>query len=61
MGHRHLQYLDKMTNEALTKIKQESDKNSQVMKIVSYLSNLYGSTLMGAPNYARQYHSERLK
>ena len=38
-------------NEALTKIKTESDKNSQVMKIVSYLSDVYGPRLMGTPNY----------
>lgn len=38
-------------HDALTKIKQESDKNSQVMKIVSYLSDVYGPRLMGTPNY----------
>ncbi|MDX2249821.1 MAG: M20/M25/M40 family metallo-hydrolase [Bacteroidia bacterium] len=38
-------------NDALTKIMAESDKNSQVMKIVSYLSDVYGPRLMGTPNY----------
>ncbi len=36
---------------ALTKIKAESDWDSQVMKIVSYLSDVYGPRLMGTPNY----------
>lgn len=38
-------------HDALTKIRSESDKNSQVMKIVSYLSDVYGPRLMGTPNY----------
>lgn len=38
-------------NEVLIKIKAESDNHSQVMKIVSYLSDLYGPRLMGTPNY----------
>lgn len=42
--------------EALAKIKKESDENSQVMTIVSYLSDVYGPRLMGTPNY---YNSVR--
>ena len=46
-----LSVFGQVDNEALTKIKTESDKNSQVMKIVSYLSDVYGPRLMGTPNY----------
>jgi carboxypeptidase Q len=36
---------------ALAKLKTESDDNSQVMKLLSYLSDVYGPRLMGTPNY----------
>ena len=45
-----------LNNDALQKIKAESDKNSQVMKIVCYLSDVHGPRLMGTPNY---YNSVR--
>lgn len=43
--------LGQIDTEALTKIKAASDKNSEVMKHVSYLSDVYGPRLMGTPNY----------
>ena len=46
-----LSVIGQVDNEALTKIKTEADRNSQVMKIVSYLSDVYGPRLMGTPNY----------
>ena len=37
--------------EVLTKIKKETEKESQVMKSISYLSDVFGPRLMGTPNY----------
>ena len=36
---------------ALGKLKTASDNTSQVMTILSYLSDVYGPRLMGTPNY----------
>lgn len=38
-------------NEAHDTIKTWSDSTSKVMQSVSYLSDVYGSRLMGTPNY----------
>ncbi len=37
--------------ETLTKIKKETEKDSQVMQSISYLSDVFGPRLMGTPNY----------
>jgi carboxypeptidase Q len=50
-------------DEVLLKIHHEAETNSQVMKTVSYLSDVYGSRLMGTPNYysAVQWAEKQLK
>lgn len=35
----------------LARIRQESTQHSQVMRSLSYLSDVYGARLMGTPNY----------
>ena len=58
-----LQIFGQSDNEVLNKIKAASEKNSQVMKIVSYLSDVYGPRLMGTPNYYNsiQWTEQQLK
>lgn len=50
-------------NEILLKIQHETETNSQIMKTVSYLSDVYGSRLMGTPNYysAVQWSEKQLR
>jgi hypothetical protein len=56
-------YLLGQKDEVLLKIHQEAEMNSQIMKTVSYLSDVYGSRLMGTPNYysAVQWAEKQLK
>lgn len=47
----------------LSKIRQESEMNSQVMRTISYLSDVHGPRLMGTPNYyaAVKWSEKQLK
>ncbi len=40
---------EKVDLEAIAKIKEEGDKNSQVMDILSYMTDVYGPRLTGSP------------
>ncbi|MFM9950587.1 MAG: hypothetical protein ACKV1O_21800 [Saprospiraceae bacterium] len=50
-------------HEILSKIHHEAETNSQVMKTISYLSDVHGARLMGTPNYysAVQWTEKQLK
>lgn len=44
------QMMDRPDLDAIYKIKQEGFQNSQVMNIVSWLTDVYGPRLTGSPN-----------
>ena len=43
--------LGQKSEEVLTRIRQESDTHSEVMKSVSHLADVFGARLMGTPSY----------
>jgi carboxypeptidase Q len=45
-----MQKVDRMDLDALGKIERETNENSQVMKTLSYLTDVYGGRLTGSPN-----------
>ena len=45
------QVAEKVDTAAVSKIKEEGLKNSQVMEILSYLTDVYGPRLTGSPEY----------
>lgn len=45
------QVAEKVDTAAISKIKEEGLKNSQVMEILSYLTDVYGPRLTGSPEY----------
>ncbi|HOY19729.1 MAG TPA: M20/M25/M40 family metallo-hydrolase [Haliscomenobacter sp.] len=58
-----VQLFGQKEDDIFSKIRRESVANSQVMKTLSYLSDVHGSRLMGTPNYyhAALWAAQRLK
>ena len=54
---------EKMDYSAIERLKQESQRSSEVAEIVSYLSDVYGPRMSGTPRYLEMVHwvEERLR